>query len=300
MVEKGHNIRARNAELAKKFENVKDFKDTSMKAESFLGNLDLGEVEHVENIDSARLDEGMPPLSEKSKSILSENKKYVPYVIKDVCNTDNRLEIVNTTQAPWRWNCQLLITFPNATGGGTGWFIGPHTVMTAGHCVFDDRYGGWATSIEVIPGMRGLARPFGSQFAEDWVSVDGWTEAKDWQFDYGAIFLPNDSLGNSVGYFGFTVYNDAELAQNIVNVAGYPSDKPPGTQWFDSGRILRTETKKIYYMHDTVGGESGGACFKTQGAQRTAVGIHAYGGCPNSATRIDQSVYDNMMRWRNT
>lgn len=300
MVEKGHNIRARNSELSKKFENAKDFIDTSMETESFLGNLDLGELEHVQYLDSSRLKEGMDKLEEKSASILSEYKEYAPYELKTVCGIDDRLETINTTQAPWRWICQLLMRFPNGSGGGTGWFIGPHTLMTAGHCVYDKEAGGWATSIEVIPGLRGLTRPFGSQLAEDWVSVDGWTEAGDENFDYGAILLPNDSLGNRVGYFGFAVYNDNQLAENIITLAGYPGDKPRGTQWFDSGRIVNVEGKKVYYREDSYQGQSGCPVWKTQGDQRTAVGIHAYGGCPNSATRIDQSVYNNMMRWRNT
>ena len=71
--------------------------------------------------------------------------------------------------------------------------------MTAGHCVFSRGNGGWARSIEVIPGMDAANRPFGSQVATSFRSVNGWVNSSDPNFDYGAIVLPNCTLGTASG-----------------------------------------------------------------------------------------------------
>jgi glutamyl endopeptidase len=202
---------------------------------------------------------------------------------------------------PWRWICKLIIRFPNgATGGCTGWFIGPKAVMTAGHCVYSSASGGWASQIEVIPGMRGATRPYGSMIGTSFRSVTGWTQNSDPNYDYGCIILPSPTLGNQVGYFGFAALTDASLQNLLVNNSGYPGDKPFGTQWFNAGRVTNVTAQKIYYMLDTYGGQSGSSTWRYLNGERHAVGIHAYGGCPNSATRIVTAVFNNMMTWRNS
>src|SRR3954469_16879900 len=50
---------------------------------------------------------------------------------------DDRVRITTTTIYPWRAHASLLITAAdNSQWIGTGWFIGPHTLATAGHVVF--------------------------------------------------------------------------------------------------------------------------------------------------------------------
>ena len=218
-----------------------------------------------------------------------------------VCGSDERTQITNTTAIAWRWICQLVLKFRDGTSArGTGWFIGPHTVMTAGHCVYSHSHGGWAQSIEVIPGMNGAVRPYGSAVSTSFRSVTGWTGSPSGnpEFDYGAIILPNDTLGNRTGWFGFAVLTDAALNNLLVNLSGYAGDKPFGTQWFMAGNISNVEARRLRYMVDSFGGQSGSPVWRLNNGQRHAVGIHAYGGCPNGATRIIQDVYDNMVAWK--
>lgn len=220
---------------------------------------------------------------------------------ESVCGADNRVQIGNTTVVPWRWICQLIIRFRNgASARGTGWFIGPHTVMTAGHCVYSHGNGGWAQQIEVIPGMNAALRPFGSQNGTSFRSVTGWTGSASGNpdYDYGAIILPNDTLGNRVGWFGFAVLTDAALNNLVINLSGYAGDKPFGTQWFMAGSISAVEPRRLRYMVDTFGGQSGSPVWRLNNGVRHAVGIHAYGGCPNGATRIVKPVFDNMVAWK--
>lgn len=220
-------------------------------------------------------------------------------VPESVCGRDDRVRIRSTTRIPWRWNCQLLITLRDGRRSKcTGWFIGPRTVMTAGHCVYSHSSGGWARQIEVIPGMDASQRPFDSLVGRSFRSVTGWTSSRNPEYDYGAIILPNNTLGNRVGWFGFAALSGRSLNNLLVNNAGYAGDKPFGTLWYNAGRITRVTSRRLYYMIDTFGGHSGSPVWRYKDGQRHAVGVHAYGGCPNKATRITSGVFNNMKTWK--
>lgn len=215
-----------------------------------------------------------------------------------VCGRDDRVRITATSGIPWRMICQLIIT--RKDGGRsrcTGWFIGPGTVMTAGHCVYSHSAGGWARQIEVIPGMNASSRPFGSATSSNLRSVGGWTRSAKVTHDYGCIILDN-KLGRRTGWFGFANLSDASLRNLLLNNSGYPGDKQFGTQWYNAGRVTRVTDRRLYYMLDTAGGQSGSPTWRFKDGKRHAVGIHAYGGCPNKSTRISKPVFDNMKKWK--
>lgn len=262
---------------------------------------DKGEIEAVKGFDASRALEGAADSESMAAAVadLPDAATTVYMQPESVCGSDDRVRITPATNIPWRWICKLFITFPdNARFVGTGWFIGPRTVMTAGHCVYSKANGGWAKSVEVVPGMDAASRPYGSQVGTSFRSVLGWTVDSKPEFDYGAIILPNCDLGNRVGWFGFAALSDDSLKNLLVNTSGYPGDKPAGTQWFNAGQVSDVKERKIYYMVDTMGGQSGSPVWRYLNGQRHAVGIHAYGGCPNSATRITNEVFNNMMAWR--
>jgi V8-like Glu-specific endopeptidase len=80
-------------------------------------------------------------------------------VAEVVIGRDDRVQITNTTAYPWRTICSLIITARDGSRWiGTGWLVGPRTVITAGHCVYMHKRGGWARSIEVIPGRNAVLR----------------------------------------------------------------------------------------------------------------------------------------------
>lgn len=268
----------------------------------FPGTSSKGEIESVAGFDPTRAllegTQGEEVAITKELEALPDAATLEFLEPETVCGKDDRVKQSPATNIPARWICQLLITFPGGSGRGTGWFIGPRTVMTAGHCLYSKSAGGWAKKIEVIPGMDSASRPFGSQVGTSFRSVKGWTDSADPNYDYGAIILPNNDLGNKVGYFGFANLSDSELKNLTVNNSGYPGDKPIGTQWFNAGAITQVTNRKIYYMVDTYGGQSGSPVWRFLNGQRHGVGIHAYGGCPNSATRIVKEVFDNMLAWR--
>lgn len=230
--------------------------------------------------------------------------------LETVHQPDDRIQITNTEVYPWRVHCSLLITAAdNSQWIGTGWFIGPHTVMTAGHVVYIKNSGvpgrdGWVRSIRVMPGRNGNSLPYGSITSFNFRSVTGWTDWGDWNYDYGAIILPSN-LGNTTGWFGFGVWSDSEITSIVGNLAGYPGDKPSGTLWYDWHQIASVDARRVYYDIDTYGGQSGSAVYRiiydpnTREAKRYGIAIHAYGGATvNSGTRIVTPVYNNMLAWK--
>ena len=228
----------------------------------------------------------------------------LPPLAETVHGPDNRVQITNTAVYPWRAHASLLITARDGSQWiGTGWFIGPHTLMTAGHVVFinapdNPARHGWVRSITVMPGRNGSTLPYGSVTSSNLRSVVGWTQHGDELYDYGAIILPTD-LGLTTGWFGFGVYDDATLTASTGNISGYPGDKPSGTQWYDARKIASVGPRKVFYDIDTFGGQSGSAVYRIVNGQRYGVAVHAYGGATtNSGTRIVLPVFQNMVAWK--
>jgi glutamyl endopeptidase len=223
-------------------------------------------------------------------------------VMEVVIGTDDRTQVGNTNEYPWRAIASLLITAANGTQWiGTGWFVGPRILMTAGHVVYMADQGGWVSSITVIPGRNGAAEPFGRVTTSQVMSVTGWSTDGNSDYDYGAIVLPADQrLGDTVGWFGWQARSDGDLNGQTVNISGYPGDKPSGTQWFHSNTIKSVTPNKFQYDVDTAGGQSGSPVWMFIGTDRIAVGIHTNGDLAgNSATRITNDVANNIVTWRN-
>lgn len=217
---------------------------------------------------------------------------------------DNRIQIQNTASYPWRAHASLLITARDGSRWiGTGWFIGPHTLATAGHCVYIKNSGvpgrdGFVRSVQVMPGRNGAVLPYGSVTTSRVRTVAGWANTGNPDFDYGAILL-NTDLGNTTGTFGFGAYSNSTLRSTTVNISGYPGDKPAGTQWYHWNRVAATSSRRVFYDIDTFGGQSGSAVYRIVNGSRYGVAIHAYGGAvTNSGTRITKPVFDNLVAWR--
>lgn len=219
-----------------------------------------------------------------------------------VIGKDDRKKITATKSYPWRAICSLKVKAKDGTHWiGTGFFIGPRTVITAGHVVYMRKHGGWAKSIEVIPGRNGSSKPFGSCTSSQFHSVKGWTKSNKRSHDYGAIILPkNCKLGNKTGYFGYANYSFFKLMGRKVNLSGYPGDQPAGTQWWHARRIKAVFARTFSYNIDTYGGQSGSPVWMKKGKKRYVVGIHTNGSkLGNSATRITKPVFKNLKNWKN-
>jgi glutamyl endopeptidase len=268
-----------------------------------------GAADGTEQVEGRARSEGAPgelwtaPATTQLRDIGEASFGPPPPVAETVHGPDDRVQITATSAYPWRVHASLLITAADGSLWiGTGWFIGPHTLMTAGHVVYIKNSGvpgrdGWVRSINVMPGRNGSSLPYGSVTSTSFRTVNGWANNGDENFDYGAIIIPTE-LGNTVGWFGFGVWPDSDLQSAVANISGYPGDKPAGTQWYDHQTIASVNARKVFYDIDTAGGQSGSAAYRIINGSRYGVAIHAYGGATtNSGTRIVQSVYDNMVAW---
>jgi glutamyl endopeptidase len=222
-------------------------------------------------------------------------------LLESVIGKDDRQPVPATTQIPWRRNCALRIKAKNGSIYlGTGWFIGPRTVVTAGHCVYMHHAGGWPESVEVVPGLDGTNQPFGSSSSSRFRAVDGWIQEQAPEADYGAIILTSD-LGNQTGWYAFGSYADEELQTTEANIAGYPADKDNGLrQYFHARRIQSLTPKRLQYDIDTFGGQSGSCIWlNIEGQERVGIGIHTTGSSrSNYGTRIYGEVFDNLKKWK--
>ena len=224
--------------------------------------------------------------------------------LETVHGTDTRTRVQPTDVYPWSATASLLITARDGSQWiGTGWFIRPRTLVTAGHCVYINQSGvpgrdGWVRSIEVMPGRDATTLPFGAVTSTEFWTVQGWIDDGDENYDYGAIIVPTP-VGETVGNFGFGVLSDDELDGAVAQHRGYPGDKPPGTLWYDSHRWRGRPPPRCTMTSTPMGGQSGAAAYRINDDKRVAVAIHAYGGATtNSGTRISPPVYNNMTAWK--
>lgn len=224
----------------------------------------------------------------------------LPPAAESVIGVDDRIKIQNTAEYPWRAQASLVMTAADGSQWiGSGTFIGPRTVLTAGHCVYIKGSGvpgrdGWMRSITVMPGRNGSATPYGAKTSSAFRSVTAWTVNGNQEYDYGVIILPS-SFNN--GWFGITSLGDGDVVNSVGNIAGYPGDKPAGTMWYHSRKILSVGPRKVYYDIDTAGGQSGSGVYRLVNNQRHVIAVHAYGGGANSGTRINGEVFNFVASW---
>lgn len=220
---------------------------------------------------------------------------FVDLHLKNNCD-DNKRQKSEALKIPFKAICRLEIT--NHSGQqyiGTGFFISPRCVITSGHCVFNN--GEWMKSIVVVPGANGTSnkRPLGHMKSKKFKSVSGWTDRGDFDYDYGAIILSNNSLYDRVNYsFEF---KDIENEKKLLNY-GY-SDEPGRRheQWGDLGQLDKIEEFRLYYVNDTVKGNSGSPIMVRNGDKFVVVGVHSYGDCPNICVRANPKVIHNWKEW---
>ncbi|GAB2986599.1 trypsin-like serine peptidase [Saccharothrix stipae] len=225
--------------------------------------------------------------------------------VQSIIGADNRTRVNPTTSFPA--SATVLIT---RTVNGvesqhcTGWMFGASLVLTAGHCVYNQSSGWYTGQLKFYPGANGTTYPYGSCTAATLRSNTGWTTDGNPDADYGGASL-NCTVGNTTGWYG-AYWTTASLIGTSTTIQGYPGDKAR-QQWIHSDQVRASNSLRLYYDNDTVGGNSGSSVHTVRAsgssgcAGRCSLAFHAYGvgsNGHNSGPRITESRFNLVIGWR--
>ncbi|WP_437757212.1 trypsin-like serine peptidase [Sorangium sp. So ce1389] len=246
------------------------------------------------------------------------------------CQAPRQVPITDLSLPPHPAICVLESYFDSSQVSipGTGWFITPRIVITAGHCLYSNSaLGGtrFARHIKIFDAFGNqIAHPTAT-FSQDenipyslnFFVRKSWYEKLDAgasEHDYGAILLkPGDITSGQLqtSTIPYAFIEDSELDEVQVTVTGYaevgypavPDDNLPRERrrmCHDTKDLLEREANLLFYKAGTVDGQSGSpVCLSRDGQQICGIGIHTgYSsklgrpGAPdaNVAVRISQDM----------
>jgi V8-like Glu-specific endopeptidase len=179
-------------------------------------------------------------------------------------------------------------------------FVAPNVLLTAAHCLWIPEFGGWPDGVAVVPGLNGNNEPFGFALADELWVPDGWISADGdindgYPSDYGLIVL-DSNLGNETGQFTINVLDTSTLqaADFQPSTAGYPGDKPRGTQWYGTSDAFEQVLPELLnHDIDAFQGQSGSPIWRD--SDLGVVGVLSFETSKdNYARRITTDVIDDL------
>lgn len=220
------------------------------------------------------------------------------FATQGIFGDDDRSPVAAATITPFSMVVFLMTEWSDGSVSTcSGFMIGPRTVGTAGHCVYDPNGLGWAKRVLAAPGASGATKPFGTVWASNVATVTGWSQRREVASDIAAVTLSSD-VGARTGTFQLRAVPDTALQTAPVTVAGYPGDKTSATLWSSSGNIDRVAASLLYFRLDVTHGNSGGPIWQTSAEGHTVVGLVEGGSSStNIGVRISQPVVDRFRAW---
>ncbi len=193
-------------------------------------------------------------------------------------------EVTDRTVAPFSAVCYIEATFSRGpTLRGSGVIIGPNDVLTALHLVYQADYGGWATSVRVIPAAdtSPYAAPYG-EFSDAQPSLDG--RAANWDLNGDGLLTDDEAqgdmaviglhsrIGDAAGWLQ-TVQQPADFNGSV---AGYPIS---GTGMMaEAVFAVASSQYGVYDSHSSLGpGASGGPLLYLSDGQYFVAGVLSSG-----------------------
>lgn len=232
-----------------------------------------------------------------------------------IIGTDDRVQVTNPENWPYRATCKLYMEFDNVynyatknydtiTTVGTGFLEGPNLLVTAGHCTYGDITNDgvyqdnitnprFPNRIRVYAGANGDSDIDESYVYYATVSTINiqkeYYENPTFDYDWAACQL-NWNLGNITGYYG--KIGNWYVQDADVYSYGYPGDKG-NTMWEEHGKTVSQTELRFDYDFDAVGGQSGSPVFMTADDGSTYVCniLTASGANSNGGTKINSFIF---------
>ena len=213
--------------------------------------------------------------------------------------TDDRKRVENPSEYPNSTNVFMKMFFGKGYEAreynGSGVMVGPYSVLTAAHNVYDKDTRLWAEHITVSPGANSGNAHFGtSNVARAFIPKDYFegNEAYDM-----ALLTIDQAVGKQTGWATLSALDDEEFEEAHFWVTGYPGDREAGQLWEMKGPISDAAALVLKYQIATVEGQSGSPLWqksKTGKKPPSVIGVHVRAGRGewNEATRITRNQLD--------
>ena len=198
-----------------------------------------------------------------------------------IFNSDDRVVFDPRDDYPWRCVGKLLIwNDPNSffwdppSAVGSASLIGRNVVLTSSHMIPNqDRWKGI-----FLPGSFDNRTSFGLfSYVQTWRRYDPWDQGSDL-----AILKLFEPIGDTLGFFGFRVYDDDWEDGNFWFKVGYAGMLASGNRPNVTGPFPIIDDDDSYgveleYRADASGGDSGGPVFGFWDDGPYVVGVHSGG-----------------------
>ena len=196
-------------------------------------------------------------------------------VLEGIIGDDNQYRVKTTTANPYRKFVRLEMKFPDGWYVGSGVMIGPDTILTAAHNVYDVETGKWASSVTAAPAQNGSSKPYGSYTASNYYVLRRWKTLRDetdTSYDTAVIKLSR-KVDSRVGYLSVST---SQSMNQRIQVPGYPvaTSTKKGFMYTMFGSVTDMTPTLMGYTVDTEGGQSGSGVLNNK---NQVIGVHIKG-----------------------
>lgn len=237
------------------------------------------------------------PRPQNSLNYTKNSHKFIQEALlkKVQLGVDGRTRIRNTTDWPNSIHAHINIILDGAEYGGSGVMVGPHHLLTCGHCVYNFSKRKFYDEIEVYPALNGNLGPFDKVKVTKSYIFRSWIDGEDQQFDMALLILDH-SIGYSTGWGGLLSTFDEDISQEKVNITGYPGDKGFKEMWTMAHTIKTFKPEQFDYEIDTYGGQSGSAVWINKWNAPMILGVHTLGSHSiNSGVRLSGKKFTDLL-----